>query len=87
MLRLQGGQVEALWDELLPIAVRELPEDLAGLDRVLADEALLAPVVRLWERQWPKAVGRGRPEVPRLRWTLGCPGRGCCREALEVLRA
>lgn len=64
MLRLQGGQVEALWDELLPIAARELPEDLAGLDRVLADEALLAPVARLWERQWPGAVGRGRPTLP-----------------------
>ena len=64
MLRLQGGQVEALWDELLPSGVRELPEDLARLDRVLADEALLTPVVRLWERQWPAAVGRGRPTVP-----------------------
>jgi hypothetical protein len=27
MLRLAGGQVEALFDELLPVEVRELPED------------------------------------------------------------
>jgi IS5 family transposase len=63
MLRLRGGQVEALWDELLPIEVRELPEDLARLDRVLSDEGLLAPVQRLWERQWPTAVDRGRPTL------------------------
>ena len=61
MLRLRGEQVEALWDELLPIGVRELAADLAALDRVLSDEALLAPVARLWMRQWPGALERGRP--------------------------
>ena len=35
MLRLAGGQVESLWDEVLPVEVRELPGDLAGLDRVV----------------------------------------------------
>ena len=39
MLTLRGGQVEVLWDELLPIEARELPDDLAGLDRVLRDPA------------------------------------------------
>jgi IS5 family transposase len=63
MLRLQGGQVEALWDELLPIEGRELPPDLARLDVVLRDEALLAPIRRLWERQWPAAVHRGPPTL------------------------
>lgn len=63
MLRLRGEQVEALWDELLPIAVRELPADLAGLDRVLADPALLVPVEEKWQRAWPAAVRRGRPTV------------------------
>jgi hypothetical protein len=29
MLRLVGGQVESLFDELLPVEVRELPADLA----------------------------------------------------------
>ena len=32
MLRLQGGRVECLWDELLPERLRELPEDLARID-------------------------------------------------------
>ena len=29
MLTLRGGQVESLWDEVLPVEARELPEDLA----------------------------------------------------------
>jgi hypothetical protein len=28
MLTLVGGQVECLWDEVLSVAARELPEDL-----------------------------------------------------------
>lgn len=36
MLTLSAGQVESLWDEVLPVGVRELPEDLARLDRVLS---------------------------------------------------
>jgi hypothetical protein len=35
MLRLAGGQVESLVDELLPVEVRELPAELAMLDRLL----------------------------------------------------
>ena len=30
VLRLRAGQVLSLWDEVLPIEVRELPEDLTG---------------------------------------------------------
>jgi IS5 family transposase len=60
MLRLFGGQVESLWDEVLPVEARELPEDLAGLDRVLSDPALLAPVERAWQRA---ARDRGRPSI------------------------
>jgi len=60
MLTLQGGQVESLWDEVLPIEVRELPEDLARLDRVLSDPALLGPVEAAWERS---ARDRGRPSI------------------------
>lgn len=61
MLRLSGGQVESLFDEALPIEVRELPEDLAGLDRLLSDPAVLGPVERAWEQA---ARGHGRPTVP-----------------------
>ena len=42
MLRLVGEQVESLFDELLPIGVRELPEDLARLDLLLSDSGLLS---------------------------------------------
>ncbi len=61
MLRLSGGQVELLFDEALPIEVRELPEDLAGLDRLLSDPAVLAPVEAAWE---VAARGHGRPTIP-----------------------
>jgi len=61
MLRLLAEQVESLWDEVLPVEVRELPEDLARLDRVLADSALLAPIAESWE---VSARGRGRPSIP-----------------------
>ncbi len=43
MLRLVAAQAETLWDEALPIEVRELPADLAALDVLLSDPALLAP--------------------------------------------
>lgn len=43
MLRLVAAQAETLWDEALPIEVRELPADLAALDVLLCDPALLAP--------------------------------------------
>jgi transposase, IS5 family len=61
MLRLAGDQVESLFDELLPVEVRELPEDLAVLDRLLADPGLLIPIEQAWERA---ARGHGRPTIP-----------------------
>src|SRR3954452_3147538 len=60
MLTLEGEQVESLWDEVLPIEARELPDDLARLDRVLSDPALLSPVEAAWERS---ARDRGRPSI------------------------
>jgi transposase, IS5 family len=61
MLRLAGGQVESLFDGLLPVEVRELPEDLAVLDRLLADQLLLVPIERVWEQT---ARDHGRPTIP-----------------------
>jgi transposase, IS5 family len=61
MLRLAGGQVESLFDVLLPVEVRELPADLAVLDRLLADARLLAPIEQAWERA---ARWHGRPTIP-----------------------
>ena len=60
MLTLCGGQVESLWDEVLPIEVRELPDDLARLDRVLSDSLLLFPIARVWAQG---ARERGRPSI------------------------
>jgi transposase, IS5 family len=54
MLRLVGGQVESLFDEALPVEVRELPADLAGLDELLGDPALLAPIEAAWQRSGPE---------------------------------
>jgi IS5 family transposase len=59
-LRLSGGQVETLFDLGLPVEVRELPADLAALDVLLDDPALLAPVERAWEES---ARGVGRPTI------------------------
>jgi IS5 family transposase len=61
MLRLAGEQVESLFDELLPVEVRERPAELAVLDRLLANPRLLAPIERTWERT---ARGHGRPTIP-----------------------
>ena len=61
MLRLAGGQVESLLDELLPVEVHELPRDLAALDRLLVDRRLLAPIEQVWAQT---ARGHGRPTIP-----------------------
>jgi IS5 family transposase len=61
MLRLSGGQVASLFDEALPVEVRELPADLAGLDVLLSDPAVLEPVERAWDEA---ARGHGRPTIP-----------------------
>ena len=58
MLRLSGGQVESLFDEVLPLEVRELPAALAALDVLLSDPAVLEPVERAWD---VTARGHGRP--------------------------
>jgi hypothetical protein len=60
MLRLSEGQVESLWDEVLPGDVRELPEDLATLDVLLGDPGLLAPISAGWQQQ---ARAHGRPTI------------------------
>jgi transposase, IS5 family len=68
MLRVDGAQAECLFDEVLPAEVRELPEDLAGLDEILADPELLRPVEARWQREADER-GRstrdhGRPTIP-----------------------
>ncbi|MGH2798301.1 MAG: ISNCY family transposase [Thermoleophilaceae bacterium] len=67
MLTLFAGQAESLWDEALPVEVRELPADLAELDGLLSDPELLAPIVAHWRReveQTQRAVlTDGRPTI------------------------
>jgi hypothetical protein len=60
MLRLGDGQVECLWDEVLPAEARALPDDLAALDGLLADPALLAPPDDL-DADLPAADGHQAP--------------------------
>jgi hypothetical protein len=51
VLTLLAGRPESLWDEALPVEVRELPADLAALEGLLADPGLLAPIVAHWRRE------------------------------------
>jgi IS5 family transposase len=51
VLTLLAEQPECLWDEALPIEVKELPEDLAALDRLLDDPAMLGPIVERFRRE------------------------------------
>jgi IS5 family transposase len=61
MLRLVGPQVECLFDLGLPVVVPELPADLAAIDGLLGDPALLDPVVAAWDAG---ARAFGRPSIP-----------------------
>ncbi len=67
MLRLWGGQVETLWDEVLPERLRALPDDLARIDGLLRDEGLLAPIEAHWGRE---AEARGRSAMVHGRPTI-----------------
>ncbi len=49
MLRLTAcTPVDTLWDRLLPALVRQLPDKLAAVDRLLHDPQLLLPFRRRW---------------------------------------
>jgi IS5 family transposase len=67
MLTVLAPQVESLWDEALPLEVRELPGDLARLDLLLDDPGLMWPLVERWQQEFA-ATGRrvldvGRPTI------------------------
>jgi transposase, IS5 family len=67
MLTLLAEQPECLWDEALPVEVKELPEDLAALDVLLSDHELLWPIVDRWQQEF-RETGRlvlteGRPTI------------------------
>jgi IS5 family transposase len=63
---MQAAGVESLWDAILPAEVKVLPADLAALDALLTDSALLAPIAVRWERLLAdsgRQSGRGRPTI------------------------
>jgi len=62
MLRLLPvEQVASVWDCLLPPEIKTLPEDLARLDRILAEDSMLEPFRSHWEAA---AHHVGRPSLP-----------------------
>src|SRR3954468_12491180 len=67
MLTLLAPQPESLWDESLPVEVKELPEDLAALDVLLCDPELLWPLVERWRREFEQTgravLTEGRPTI------------------------
>jgi IS5 family transposase len=67
LLTLLAEQQECLWDEALPIEVRELPGDLAALDELLSSSGMLAPIAALWrvefEQTGRQVIDQGRPTI------------------------
>jgi transposase, IS5 family len=67
MLTLWAPQAETLWDELLPVEARELPEDLARIDELLGDPELLRPIAAHWRRELEQTgrvvLSDGRPTI------------------------
>ena len=68
VLTLLAAQPECLWDDALPVGVKELPQDLAALDVLLADPELLRPLVERWRREFEQTgrsvLTEGRPTIP-----------------------
>jgi IS5 family transposase len=67
VLTLLAEQQECLWDEALPIEVRELPVDLAALDVLLSSSGMLAPIAAWWRAEFEQTgrqvIDQGRPTI------------------------
>jgi transposase, IS5 family len=67
MLTLHANNGDTLWDHLLPDGARALPTDLARLDAVLSDPAMLAPFRARFQALAAELdadpVQRGRPTI------------------------
>jgi transposase, IS5 family len=67
VLTLLAAQPDCLWDDVLPIEVKELPDDLAALDALLADPELLWPLVERWRQEFEQTgravLTEGRPTI------------------------
>jgi hypothetical protein len=68
MLRTEAGQTGSLFDLVLPEPLRDLPPDLAAIDELLNDDAMLAPFRVHWDNEVKAGlIGSsrwGRPTVP-----------------------
>jgi IS5 family transposase len=68
MLTLNRNDGDTLWDHLLPEGTRVLPRDLARLDDILLDPAMVAPFrarfERLTDQRSADPLHRGRPTIP-----------------------
>lgn len=67
MLRLRGPSPDLLFDALLPEEVKVLPSELALLDRLLSDPALLDAFTEHWRKAAAEAhlaAMWGRPTIP-----------------------
>jgi transposase, IS5 family len=68
MLTLLADQPECLWDDALPLEVKQLPENLAALDGLLSDPQLLFPLVERWRQEFEQTgrlvLTEGRPTIP-----------------------
>jgi IS5 family transposase len=67
MLTLRAEQSECLWDVVLPVEALGLPEDLARIDVLLAQEELLWPIVERWRSEFLETgrlvLSEGRPTI------------------------
>ena len=67
VLTLLADQPECLWDDVLPVEVKELPDDLAGLDVLLSDHEVLWPIVERWRQEFAQTgravLTEGRPTI------------------------
>ena len=67
MLTLLAARPECLWDEVLPVEVRELPADLAALDVLLSDHELSWPLMERWRAEFAET---GRAVLTEGRSTI-----------------
>jgi IS5 family transposase len=67
VVTLWAPRAESLWDEGLPVEVRELPADLAELDRVLSDPELMMVLLERWRLEVVETgravLSDGRPTI------------------------
>ena len=63
----RGGQVESLWDEVLPGEVRELPEDLGGVGCAAARSGVVGA-----DRGGLARRGAWLRVARRSRWDVSC---------------